>query len=216
MTTGNTRLVGIDLSGPSNHTDTALAVGRLVDDRLDIIDVREGMSDCAILTALSRLESDDLVVALDAPLSYQDGGGDRDRDRDLRQLLTAKGMKSGSVMTPTMTRMAYLTLRGISLSRMIAGAFPNARIMEVHPLGSLALAGAPVDALTTVKQSATARETVARWLIEQGRVDHGADAPSDHVLAALASARAAWIWSNGNTAWDVPAAPPHHPFAFVC
>lgn len=210
-------IMGVDLSGPSNHADTACAEFERYGDTLiyrrhlswlgdaDILHVIEGASRGASLT-----------VGLDAPLSYQDGGGDRDRDRELRKHLTRAGMPSGSVMTPTMTRMAYLTLRGISLSRMIAANQPDAAIVEVHPFGSLALAGAPVEDLTMVKKDASARHRIAGWLADNGMDGLPDQEFSDHELAAFGAAWAAWKWQSGAASWMAPAQVPSHPFAFVC
>ncbi|MFP3489293.1 DUF429 domain-containing protein, partial [Staphylococcus sp. SIMBA_130] len=78
----------------------------------------------------------DVTIGIDAPLSYQPGGGDRPSDRALRQRIVKAGMRSGSIMTPTMTRMVYLKLRGISLSR---GLEANAHIVEVHPGAAIGL-----------------------------------------------------------------------------
>lgn len=125
-------------------------------------------------------------------------------------------MPSGSVMTPTMTRMAYLTLRGLSISRLISTAHPSAAVLEVHPFGALALAGAPVEAVRSVKHSEEARIVVAQWMREhgmEGLPDHGY---SDHELAALAAGFAAWKWQGGKAAWYADAEPPLHPYPFAC
>jgi hypothetical protein len=50
---------------------------------------------------------EEVVVGIDAPLSYAVGGGDRPADRDLRRVVIAAGMRPGPVMPPTLTRMAY-------------------------------------------------------------------------------------------------------------
>lgn len=210
-------IMGVDLSGPSNHADTACAVFERQGDTLmyrrhltwlgdaDLLHVVDGASRGASLT-----------IGLDAPLSYQDGGGDRVRDRELRTILTKAGMPSGTVMTPTMTRMAYLTLRGVSLSRMIASTHSDAAIVEVHPFGSLALAGAPVADLTAVKKDAAARERIASWLTDNGMDGLPNQEFSDHELAAFGAAWAAWKWQSGTAAWTAPAEIPSHPFAFAC
>jgi len=210
-------IMGVDLSGPSNHADTACALFESAGDTLvyrrhlayladaDLLHIVEGATRGASLT-----------VGLDAPLSYQDGGGDRQRDRDLRRVLRGAGMPSGSVMTPTMTRMAYLTLRGLSISRLISSATPDAAVIEVHPYGALALAGAPVDALRSVKQSSDSRAEVAGWLRVNG-IDGLPDQDySDHELAAVAAGFAAWKWQLGRASWLVDAEPPLHPFPFAC
>lgn len=210
-------IMGVDLSGPSNHADTACAVFERLGDTLIYRRHLAWLGDADLLHLVdgtSRGAS--LTIGLDAPLSYQDGGGDRRRDRELRKRLTHVGMPSGTVMTPTMTRMAYLTLRGVSLSRMIATSHPDAAIVEVHPFGSLALAGAPVEDLVIVKKDASARERIAAWLTENGMDGLPDQEFSDHELAAFGAAWAAWKWQSGDAAWIAPAEAPSHPFAFAC
>ena len=210
-------IMGVDLSGPSNHADTACAVFERLGDTLIYRRHLAWLGDADLLHLVdgaSRGAS--LTIGLDAPLSYQDGGGDRHRDRELRKRLTRAGLPSGTVMTPTMTRMAYLTLRGVSLSRMIAASHPDAAIVEVHPFGSLALAGAPVEDLAIVKKDAPARARIAYWLSENGMDGLPDQEFSDHELAAFGAAWAAWKWQSGNAAWTAPAEVPSHPFAFAC
>lgn len=128
-------IVGIDLSGPSNTADTSLVVFRAEDERLLLREALSGAGDKSIYEAVSRLCTQDAVaIGIDAPLSYNPGGGDRPCDSDLRRRCIEAGMHPGSVMAPTMTRMAYLTLRGISVARSLE-SIPKAppRIVEVHP-----------------------------------------------------------------------------------
>lgn len=210
-------IMGIDLSGPANHADTACA---LFESAGEVLVYRRHLAHLAdsdllhIIDGAARGAS--LTIGLDAPLSYQDGGGDRQRDRALRQTLQKAGMPSGSVMTPTMTRMAYLTLRGLSVSRMIAREHPDAAVLEVHPFGALVLAGAPVEAVRSVKQSADARSEVAQWMQENGLEGLPAQDCSDHELAAFAAGFAAWKWQTGSAHWLADAEPPLHPFPFAC
>ena len=213
--TARSIFVGVDLSGPSNHADTACAVFEEVNAQLVYVRHLTNLADADILHLLSGLRGSSLTVGLDAPLSYQDGGGDRPSDRALRQLLRQAGMPSGSVMTPTMTRMAYLTLRGIHLSRQIQDEHPESAITEVHPFGSLVLAGGPVESIREVKQRAEARAEVLSWLSEAGMQNLPGGDVSDHELAAFGAAFGAWQWQRGKAAWQFEAELPHHPFAFV-
>ncbi|MBN1513416.1 MAG: DUF429 domain-containing protein [Phycisphaerae bacterium] len=108
------KVVGIDLSGPRNTADTAVAVFSVAGSTLAYRDLLSGATDAIIRDAVSGLAAgDEVTVGLDAPLSYNPGGGERPCDGDLRRRLVAVGMHPGSVMAPTMTRMVYLTLRGI-------------------------------------------------------------------------------------------------------
>ena len=210
-------IMGVDLSGPSNHADTACAIFESSGESLiyrrhlayladsDLLHLVDGASRGASLT-----------VGLDAPLSYQDGGGDRVRDRELRRALQKVGMPSGSLMTPTMTRMAYLTLRGLSISRLISTFHPDAAVLEVHPFGALALAGAPVEALRMVKKSDQARTDIAQWMRDNCIEGLPEQSFTDHELAALAAGFAAWKWQIGTAAWQIDAEPPLHPYPFAC
>ena len=206
----STDLIGIDLAGPTNAADTAIARLRVEGAGLRLIELERGLDDTALL---SRVDTwgETPIVGLDAPLSYRPGGGDREAERALRAAV--RGMlPSGTVMAPTMTRMAYLTLRGISVARLILALRPSARIVEVHPAAHLALSGAPAADVRAWKSDAAARQRIVRWLSRHDVTDLPSHALVDHDLAALAAARAAWSWSEGRSHVHVPARPPLHPF----
>lgn len=210
---------GIDLSGPTNTRDTAVASFRIHDGQALRIDAALGAGDEALLAHVRGLLAVDgrVVVALDAPLSYNPGGGDRAADRDLRAHLSAAGLRAATVMPPTMTRMVYLTLRGMGVARLLATLAPAPQILEVHPAGALALHGAsPVDVLA-LKRDRAARQRLLAWLEGQG-MQGAAEGPadSDHLVAAQAAALAAWRWAEGRPAWVAPAQPPLHPFDYAC
>lgn len=213
-----TTIVGIDLAGPANATDTALIIAHATPEGLELRESRLGVSDTSILALARKLASTTAVFALDAPLSYNEGGGDRPGDKQLRQQIIKAGLASGSVMAPTMTRMAYLTLRGISVARgiqSVAGA--AARIVEVHPGAVMALRGAPVEAVRGYAKEADARATLLKWLGTQ-RIT-GLDpalTQTSHQIAAVAATLAGWAWSEGRSEWQWKAAPPLHPFDFAC
>ncbi|MEI8367382.1 MAG: DUF429 domain-containing protein [Planctomycetia bacterium] len=212
-------VIGIDLSGPCNAADTAIAAFRVSGPALVLQERLVGADDAAIATLISRARPDvDLVVGLDAPLSYNDGGGDRPADRLLRGRAVAARLLPGSIMPPTLTRMAYLTLRGITVARIVAtttGA--RARIVEIHPGAACVLRGAPVGIVRALKSSAAARHELLRWLEGAGLegIGGGPD-PGDHFVAACAAALAAWKWSLGDPAWIHPADPPWHPHDMAC
>lgn len=162
-------------------------------------------------------QAGDLVVGIDAPLSYNPGGGDRPFDSDLRKKIVAAGLKSGSVMTPTMTRMAYLTLRGISVARMLLTISKKIKIVEVHPGATLALRGASIKDVLSFKKSGRSRRNLLRWLEDQGLRNIGTfKGPTDHYVAACACALAAWKWHEQKSVWLQKASPPFHPFDFAC
>ena len=72
------------------------------------------------------------MIGIDAPLSYQDGGGDRPQDKSIRQFIKKHGLSGSSIMPPTLTKMVYLTLRGIGLTRriMLLNDSQNIRMVE--------------------------------------------------------------------------------------
>ncbi len=212
-------IVGIDLSGPSNTSDTSVVVFSEKSDHLQLIASVEGATDEDIVQLFSRLPSDSpLKVGLDAPLSYNPGGGDRPSDRALRKETIARGMHPGSVMTPTSTRMVYLTLRGLAIARMLESSnLPGVNVVEVHPGAAMALGGADITAVKSFKREPEACQNLLRWLESQGvRGIAGQADPTDHYVASCACALAAWKWSRGRPCWLWKAALPHHPYDFSC
>lgn len=211
--------IGIDLSGPSNSRDTVLAAFR-ADTRKNLLPhgCLQGVDDIYIIDFIKNLGSDvGAVIGLDAPLSYNIGGGDRPGDRELRKRIIAAGLHPGSVMVPTMTRMVYLTLRGISLVRLLLSINKKIRIVEVHPGGAMALRGAPIADVIGFKQSMKSRRNLLKWLEKQGmHQDAAIKNPTDHYVAACAGALAAWKWSMNEASWLQAAEPPFHPFDFAC
>lgn len=212
-------ILGIDLSGPSNAADTAVAVFRATRRGIRLRESIRHADDRAIAILLARPSAQvPLVIGLDAPLSYNDGGGDRPADRLLRALAVQAGLHAGSVMPPTLTRMAYLTLRGMSIARLATAlGGPRTRIVEVHPGAACALRGAPIAAVRDFKRRAAARRLILEWLETQGMeaVAGGRD-PGDHFVAVCGAALAAWQWHHGAAAWVHPADPPWHPFDVAC
>lgn len=212
-------VAGVDLAGPCNASETAIAWFAGDAAALTCLKTVAGADDRMLFELLSGLaDPGGLVVGLDAPLSYNPGGGDRPGDSQLRRRLVQAGLRSGSVMTPTMTRMAYLTLRGISVARALETIRPHPpRIVEVHPGGSLALRGAPIDAVRGFKTDGKARTRVLAWLDGQGlRGVAGLGNVDDHVVAACACAYAAWKWASRDIVWCEQATAPLHPYDFAC
>jgi len=214
-----TIIFGIDLSGPSNTKESTLVSFEVRNNLLQIATAVEGVTDLSIHDAIVENSTNvKVIVGIDAPLSYNPGGGDRKSDKDLRKQIIAKGMPSGSVMPPTLTKMAYLTLRGMSVCRFLE-SHPNKKIhiVEVHPSGSMALRGAPVKAIKEMKRSTKAKQTLLQWLENQGL--KGIDlsgSVSDHYVAACAAALAAWKWHLGESVWVFKSEMPFHPYDFAC
>jgi predicted nuclease with RNAse H fold len=182
------------------------------------------MSDEDILKEISaQSETDEVVIGIDAPLSYEDGGGDRESDRALRRFIIEIGMKAGSIMAPTYNRMVYLTLRGIKLSREIetqASRYPTS-IVEVHPgavIGSR-LTEAEKDHVLSYKQSPEVRRLLLRWFKKQQLIGiPETAAEQSHAIDACAAALGAWHWGDQRYTpkWMYAARLPLHPYDFCC
>jgi predicted nuclease with RNAse H fold len=213
------RIIGIDLSGPANVADTVGVSFRGQGRQLcrDAIVCNAADTDIVEFIGGIRKRSS-VVVGLDAPLSYNIGGGFRPSDRLLHQRLRAEGRRFAMVMPPTLTRMVYLTLRGVCLARLLKQTGESKiDIVEVHPGAAMALRHAPQGAIRAMKRSPDARRQLLAWLEAQGLGDAGAvEAPGDHYVAACAAALAAWRWKCGDPAWLYRAEPPYHPFDFAC
>jgi len=174
--------------------------------------------DSQILDLVTDLARDTpVVVGLDAPLSYQPGGGLRQRDRSLRERIVALGMRHGSVMPPTFNRMAYLTLRGLAVARLLNTLDPaRVQTIEVHPGATFCLRGAPLLSVLGFKKDPGHRGLLLKWLSTQGIESLPCAELSDHFVAASGAALAAWAWSRGQSVWLAQPEPPFHPFAFAC
>ena len=212
-------VLGIDLSGPRNIGDTYAALFR---ERGSMLDFRRALSaadDGQILESVSGLdELEPVAIGVDAPLSYNPGGGDRPSDRELRFLVRDRGGGVG-IMPPTMIRMVYLTLRGIALARMLETVEPrlDLRIVEVHPGAALLLRNVPREELARLKRDRDARLRLLDWLEARGL--NGiprSDQTPDHFVMACAAALAAWDWARGKSVWRFEAQPPAHPYDFAC
>lgn len=217
-------VIGIDLSGPSNHKDTVLTVFERQDGHLKFIKLLNNISDLEILNEIYlQAQVNEVVIGIDAPLSYQDGGGDREGDRLLRKYIISLGMKSGSIMPPTMNRMVYLTLRGIKLSREIERLQTRhpISIVEVHPgaiIGSR-LSPENMDYVLKYKTSMLARSFMRDWLGKQNLVGLPLFIEEEsHLIDSCAAALGAWHWSEPSIGpkWLFPANLPLHPYDFCC
>ena len=213
------RIVGIDLSGPRNFADTCLVSFEEHEGEIHLTDVREGTDDNQILEAISSIgDHEQIIIGIDAPLSYNQKGGDRQSDSELRQLVLARGGGAG-IMSPTMIRMVYLTLRGLQLTRLLESRKPriDLRIVEVHPGACMILRGANPDDVRNFKRNFVAREHLLDWLERKGL--KGITRPemaTDHYVAACGAALGTWHWSMGRSVWCFKSQPPHHPYDFAC
>lgn len=211
-------VVGVDLSGPANAAHTVVVRFEQQGEHLDYVDSTVGASDADIVRVLSTMDSGEVIVGLDAPLSYNDGGGDRQADKSLRERIVKAGLRSGSVMTPTFSKMAYLTLRGLGVARALElVGVPRGNIVEVHPGAAFALRGAPVDAVRGFKTNPDHRVALLKWLRSKGvRKAPASMAEASHSIAACGAALATWHWGKQSAAWIWKADPPLHPYDFAC
>lgn len=211
---------GIDLSGPSSPRKTCVVVLRCRRNSAEFVQSLPAADDAEIYALIADLSRGArLVVGLDAPLSYQPGGGLRERDRSLRERIVARGMRHGSVMPPTFNRMAYLTLRGMGVARLVS-TLDEMRVqtIEVHPGATFCLRGAPLASVLAFKKKKLPehREVLLRWLSAQGIESLPYSEQSSHFVAASGAALAAWAWSQKKPVWLAEPEPPFHPFPFAC
>lgn len=219
------RVIGIDLSGPSNHKDTVLTVFEQEAGQLKFIKLLSDVGDLEIINEMTKQSQiDEAVVGIDAPLSYQDGGGDRPGDKQLRQFIVSLGMKSGSIMSPTFNRMVYLTLRGIRLTREIENlkTIHPISIVEVHPgavIGSR-LSRDELEYVLSYKQDLAARVYIRNWFLKNQKLINLPDCivEESHTIDACAAALGAWHWKDQafQPKWLLPANSPLHPYDFCC
>lgn len=211
---------GIDLSGPSNPRKTCVVVLRCRKKTAEFVQSLPVAGDSEIYALIADLSRDTpLVVGLDAPLSYQPGGGLRARDRSLRERIVARGMRHGSVMPPTFNRMAYLTLRGLGVARLVSTLDAvRVQTIEVHPGATFCLRGAPLESVLAFKRRKQPehREVLLKWLSTQGIRSLPYSEQSSHFVAASGAALAAWAWSRKQSVWLAAPEPPFHPFPFAC
>ena len=211
------KIVGIDLSGPRNFADTCLVSFEERAGEIHIAEVHEGADDDQILDTIVALgPKEQIVIGIDAPLSYNPKGGDRPSDSELRRFVHAQGGRIG-IMPPTMIRMVYLTLRGLQLTRLLESLKYDLTIVETHPGACMILREADANDVRKFKTDASARGRLLDWLETKGlKGISAAQNASDHYVAACAAALGAWHWSLGKSVWCFAAKTPHHPYDFAC
>lgn len=209
-------VIGVDLSGPANIGDTVLVAFENDRHRLRRIRTIDAATDLDIRQFVLLLPVGSRVtIGLDAPLSYNPGGGDRPGDASLRKAALAAGLLAGSIMPPTLHRMIYLTVRGIVVARGLTLADGHSpTIVEVHPGAALALGGAPIAEVRQFAHEPAARSRLLQWLEGQGLKGILSESPSSHYVASCAAALAAWKRAEGKSAWLHAAEPPVHPFDY--
>lgn len=213
-------VVGIDLSGPAGTENTGVAVFISTSEGvLKFVDMQCNGSDESIYSTAKTLSHDaPVVVGIDAPLSYEPGGGQRQRDKDLRKEIVRRGLRPGSVMAPTAPRMVYLTLRGIALAQVISTLHTEhqVRVVEIHPGASFSFRHAPLDAILSFSTDEKAQRVLLEWLptLKMQGIKTSTSCGS-HFVAACAGAASAWDWYCGRSLWSAKAEYPWHPYDFA-
>jgi predicted nuclease with RNAse H fold len=190
-------IAGIDLSGPSNHKDTALAL--LDNGEIELI---SNLSDSEILEIIR--DRGVTALGIDAPLSYSETGGNRPSDTELRRLLNGGGYKGIGVMAPTFNRMIYLTARGIRLSRLLQNHSSVSPIFEVHPGAFFALDRYNYSDILSVKKSPAAVHALQGEIESRGFTFKTA-CETDHEIMAVGVALAVTRALGNGEHWRAPA-----------
>ena len=211
---------GIDLSGPVNIIDTVISWFKYdrSKEKLNLIDYKIGADDYFIFNIIKDLSiNNDLFLAIDAPLSYNMNGGDRESDKSLREFLKKKNIKTSSVMTPTMTRMSYLTLRGISITRILETLKKKPKVIEVHPFVSLLINGANKEDIKNVKKNEKAKQNILNFL-KKRKISKlpVIVSKNDHFISSVIAAQIAFFYSRNQYQWRTKRKFPFHPYDFVC
>lgn len=218
------KIIGIDLSGPANHKDTVMTIFQIEENDLIFEKALTNASDEMLLEAIMSAASlDEVVIGIDAPLSYQDGGGDRPQDKSIRNVLKEYGLSGSSIMPPTLTKMVYLTLRGILLTRTIMSMnlADKIKIVEVHPGAAI---GTRIDKERFVhareyKKDLNSCKVILEWYNEIGLKGIPTEfSETTHQIDACAAAIAAWYWVDPKKqpVWHWEKTTPNHPFEFCC
>ncbi len=177
----STIFIGIDLSGPSNTQDTAVCC---FDGEKCFL--QTDLTDSQVIDFLQPFTANrNIFVAIDAPLTYQEGGGYRDLDRALRQHLNSHGFTKIGVMAPTMTKMAYLTLRGLRIRELLQ-QIPNIKLYETHPGAALVLSSVDYQQVIAVKSCENSRKLILEGLTRQYQLPE-LNVQSDHELMAISA-----------------------------
>lgn len=205
-TMSNAVYIGIDLSGPSNTKDTALCCFESCFDGNQII-LKSDLSDAQIYEFLQQFDSScGVFVAIDAPLTYNEGGGYRDVDRALRKALNDKGFNKLGVMAPTMTKMVYLTLRGMRL-REYCSQLLNVEIFETHPGGALVLDQVDYQDVLQVKTQPDAIQRIWQNLTGRYPFIKSLQPPqNDHQLMATAAMLSVYRYGNQQALFEFESA----------
>lgn len=216
------KVIGIDLAGPANHKDTVMSVFQASEDLLVFENAMDQASDEKIFTAIQAIAAKEhVVIGIDAPLSYQDGGGDRPQDKSIRQFIKTYGLSGSSIMPPTLTKMVYLTLRGIGITRRILSAnhADHIHIVEVHPGAAIGtrIGSKKLHHALHYKKELESRIAIFNWFQSIGIMGIPNEfVETSHAIDSCAAALAAWHWGDmtKQPTWHWKESTDEHPFEF--
>ena len=218
------KVIGIDLAGPANHKDTVMSVFQAREDLLIFENAMDQASDEKIFTAIQAIAAKEhVVIGIDAPLSYQDGGGDRPQDKSIRQFIKTYGLSGSSIMPPTLTKMVYLTLRGIGLTRriLLMNDSQNIQIVEVHPGAAIGtrIGTDKIEHALQYKKELDSRKIIFDWYKSVGLMGIPSEVvQTSHAIDSCAAALASWHWGDATKqpTWHWKERTTEHPFEFCC
>ena len=120
-------------------------------------------------------------------------------------------------MTPTMSRMSYLTLRGIAITRILETIKNKPQIIEVHPFVSLLINGGNNEDIVNVKKNVRSKQNILNFLEKRKFENLPIKASeNDHLLASIIAAEIAYFYSKNEYNWINKKKFPFHPYDFVC
>ena len=120
-------------------------------------------------------------------------------------------------MTPTMTRMSYLTLRGISITRILETLKKKPKVIEVHPFVSLLINGANKEDIKNVKKNEKAKQNILNFLKKRQISKLPVIvSKNDHFISSVIAAQIAFFYSRNQYQWRSKRKFPFHPYDFVC
>ena len=111
-------------------------------------------------------------------------------------------------MAPTMTRMAYLTLRGIRLYLLLS-EYQNVSLFETHPGASLVVAGYPQNLVSNIKKSTAALNELNQLLFDDYL--EVIQAKDDHQLMAFSAMMSSRRFARKDTLFSFQSMIPKQP-----
>ena len=132
-------------------------------------------------------------------------------------------MSGSSIMPPTLTKMVYLTLRGMGITRRInsINTSHDIKIVEVHPGAAIGtrIGSSGLPHVLQYKKDRKSRLEIFTWFKKIGLKNLPEEiTESTHMMDATAAALAAWHWADPTKqpTWHWKTISSQHPFEFCC